>query len=55
MFFGALKRYLKRYPDFPVNRKGGTIYVSPEILDAWVEHREIKMCPRCGMFMPGRI
>jgi transposase len=45
----TLKRYLKRYPDFPANRRGGTIYVSPEALKAWVEDREIKKCPACGV------
>ncbi|OGC92591.1 MAG: hypothetical protein A2W25_13910 [candidate division Zixibacteria bacterium RBG_16_53_22] len=46
----TLKRYLKRFPDFPANRRGGTIFVSPEALAAWVERREIKTCPLCGMF-----
>ena len=46
----TLKRYLKRYPDFPANSRGGTIYVSPEALKAWVERRSIKKCPLCGMF-----
>jgi transposase len=48
----TLKRYLKRYPDFPANRRGGTIYVSPEALDAWVEHRALKKCPICGITIP---
>ncbi|OGQ00330.1 MAG: hypothetical protein A2Z40_04375 [Deltaproteobacteria bacterium RBG_19FT_COMBO_60_16] len=45
----TLKRYLKRYPDFPANRRGGTIYVSPEALAAWVERRQVKRCPTCGI------
>lgn len=45
----TLKRYLKRYPDFPANRRGGTIYVSPAVLAAWVERRAIKKCPTCGI------
>ena len=48
----TLKRYLKRYSDFPVNRRGGTIFVSPIALAAWIENREVKKCPSCGMFMP---
>lgn len=48
----TVKRYLKRYPDFPVNRRGGTIYVLPEALKAWVEKREIKRCPICGVSIP---
>lgn len=43
----TLKRYLKRYPDFPAHRRGGTIYVSPAALAAWVESREIRRCPTC--------
>ena len=46
----TVKRYLKRYPDFPANRRGGTIYVSSKVLNAWVEQREIKKCSLCGMF-----
>ena len=46
----TVKRYLKRYPDFPAHRRGGTIYVSPAALAAWVENRETKTCPLCGMF-----
>ena len=42
----TLKRYLKRYPDFPANRRGGTIYVATKALEAWVERRELKRCPR---------
>ncbi len=45
----TLKRYLKRYPDFPAHRRGGTIYVSPKVLAAWVEERRIKKCPVCGV------
>ncbi|RJP22732.1 MAG: DNA-binding protein [Deltaproteobacteria bacterium] len=48
----TLKRYLKRYPDFPANRRGGTIYVSPAGLAAWVENRAIKKCPTCGITIP---
>lgn len=51
----TVKRYLKRYPDFPAHRHGGTIYVSPAALEAWVKCREIIKCKACGMFMPGRI
>lgn len=45
----TVKRYLKRYPDFPANRRGGTIYVSPEALRAWVERGVNKKCPMCGI------
>jgi len=45
----TVKRYLKRYSDFPAHRRGGTIYVSPKALDAWVERREMKRCPTCGL------
>lgn len=48
----TIKRYLKRYPDFPANRRGKTIYVLPEALEAWVEHRKIKLCPTCGITLP---
>ena len=48
----TVKRYVKRYPDFPANRRGGTIYVSPAALDAWVEHREVKRCTACGITLP---
>jgi transposase len=48
----TVKRYLKRYPDFPANRRGGTIYVSPMALAAWVEDRAIKKCPTCGIAIP---
>jgi transposase len=44
----TVKRYIKRYPDFPAHRRGGTIYVAPEALKAWVEHQSIKKCPECG-------
>ena len=47
----TVKRYLKRYPDFPANRRGGTIYVSPNALEAWVEKRAIKKCPTCGVII----
>jgi hypothetical protein len=49
----TLKRYLKRYPDIPVNRRGGTIFVSPVALAAWVEHRSLKKCPTCGIAILG--
>jgi len=48
----TVKRYLKRYSDFPANRRGGTIFVSQAALDAWIEHRAIKMCPTCGIITP---
>jgi transposase len=48
----TVKRYLKRYPDFPAHRRGGTIYVLPEALKAWVENRAMKKCPRCGIVIP---
>ena len=48
----TVKRYLKRYPDFPANRRGGTIYVSPGALKAWVEHRAMQKCPTCGVTLP---
>ena len=40
-------RYLSRYPDFPAYRRGGTIFVSPRALVAWIEHREIENHPPC--------
>jgi transposase len=46
----TVKRHLKRYKDFPANRRGGTIYVSPAALKEWVERREVQRCPSCGMF-----
>ncbi|GAB4232441.1 MAG: hypothetical protein OHK0028_07900 [Deltaproteobacteria bacterium] len=48
----TVKRYLKRYPDFPVNRRGGTIYVSQAALAAWVEDRSVMRCPVCGLATP---
>ncbi len=48
----TVKRYMKRYPDFPANRRGGTIYVSPEALIAWVERKKVKTCPTCGITIP---
>ena len=48
----TVKRYLKRYPDFPANRRGGTIYVSSAALAAWVERQELKRCPVCGISIP---
>ena len=47
----TVKRYLKRYPDFPAKRRGSTIYVSSEALKAWVEERGVKRCPTCGMLI----
>lgn len=40
-------RYINRYPDFPAHRRGGTIFVSPTALVAWIEHREIENHPTC--------
>ncbi len=48
----TVKRYMKRYPDFPANRRGGTIYVSLEALKAWVGQRYVKRCPTCGITIP---
>ncbi len=48
----TVKRYLKRYPDFPAHRRGGTIYVAPEALTAWVERRAMRTCPTCGVTIP---
>ena len=48
----TVKRYLLRYPDFPAHRRGGTIYVSPATLTAWIENRAIKKCPTCGIVIP---
>lgn len=48
----TVKRYLKRYPDFPAHRRGGTTYVSQAALATWVKNREVKMCPTCGMMLP---
>ena len=48
----TVKRYLLRYPDFPAHRRGGTIYVSPAALAAWVENRKIERCPTCGIALP---
>ena len=48
----TVKRYLKQYPDFPAHRRGTTIYVMPEALKAWVEEREMKRCPVCGISIP---
>jgi transposase len=48
----TLKRYLKRYPDFPAHGRGGTIFVSPAALAAWVENRAIKKCLTCGIGIP---
>ena len=48
----TVKRYLKRYPNFPAHRRGGTIYVSSSALAAWVEHRQVKRCPTCGITIP---
>lgn len=48
----TLKRYLKRYPDFPASRRAGTIYVSPDALAVWVESRKVRKCPTCGTALP---
>ncbi len=48
----TVKRYLKRYPDFPGHRRGATIYVSREVLVAWVTNRNVKRCPTCGGLLP---
>ena len=48
----TVKRYMKRYPDFPANRRGGTIYVLPAALQAWVERKRMKRCPTCGITIP---
>jgi len=48
----SVKRYLKRYPDFPAHRRGGTIYVSLGALKAWVEGRNMTNCPTCGNALP---
>lgn len=45
-------RYINRYSDFPAHRRGGTIFVSPAALVAWIEHREIEMHPTYGMATP---
>jgi transposase len=45
-------RFIHRYPDFPVHRRGGTIFVSPAALVAWIEHREIEIHPTYGMATP---
>lgn len=45
MSVSTVGRYLNRYPDFPAHRRGGTIFVSPTALVAWIEHREIEMPP----------
>lgn len=45
-------RYIKRYPDFPAHRRGGTIFVSPTALVVWIEHRDIEKPPTCGGGIP---
>jgi hypothetical protein len=42
-------RYMNGYPDFPAHRRGGTIFVSPAALVAWIEHREIEKHPISGV------
>ena len=37
---------------FPTHSQVGTIYVSPKALAAWVERREVKKCPVCGVVFP---
>lgn len=48
MSVSTVGRYMNRYQDFPAHRRGGTIFVSPAALVAWVEHREIEKHPTCG-------
>ena len=52
MSVSTVGRYINRYPDFPAHRRGGTIFVSPAALVAWIEHREIEMHPTCRMATP---
>jgi hypothetical protein len=52
MSVSTVERYLKRYPDFPAHRRGRTIFVSPDALTAWIEHRGDGTCPTCGGGMP---
>jgi hypothetical protein len=52
MSVSTVGRYINRYPDFPVHRRGGTIFVSPLALVAWVEHREIEKHPTGGVVTP---
>ncbi len=44
----TVERYLKRYPDFPVHRRGRTIFVSPGALVAWIERGENENSLTCG-------
>lgn len=52
MSASTVGRYMNRYPDFPVHRRGGTIFVSPAALVAWIEHREIENHPPCRVATP---
>lgn len=53
MSVSTVDRYMKRYPDFPAHRRGGTIFVSPNALVAWIEHREIEI-PSISTIAPPR-
>lgn len=44
----------ERYHYFPTRERGGTIYVSPEALVAWVQRKKVKTCPTCGITIPSR-
>jgi predicted DNA-binding transcriptional regulator AlpA len=52
MSVSTVGRYMNRYQDFPAHRRGGTIFVSPAALVAWIEHREIEKHPTCGVVTP---
>ncbi len=41
-------RYMRQYRDFPAHRRGGSIFVSPAALAAWIEHGEDRGCPSCN-------
>ncbi len=49
---GVIVSTLKHYPDFPAHRRGATTYVAPGALEVWVEGRETKRCPSCGVITP---
>lgn len=38
-----------RYQNFPTRGRRGRVYVSSEAMKAWVESREVKRCPTCGV------
>jgi hypothetical protein len=42
----------KAISGFPREQARGTIYVSTGALKAWVEDRELKRCPTCGIASP---